>query len=229
MAFVTINPRHRDLLQQHGLTCAERLASLPGLIITGHPERYVARVTIGSTTAYLKREHRILRRDRLLSAVSGFGFASLAVREAQTLEALAAAGVACAEWMAAGEDDHGRAFLLLLALPGTVDLRRFLRDRRGATSRRALRLCAVVSALRSPAFIDPASIIPISTPSTSSLLPTRSGAISSTGSVRGAGGSSAGAAARDLAALDATLAEDMATQGERWVCLNAYLEASASD
>src|SRR5207249_3293272 len=70
-----------------------------------------------------------------LSAAAGFGFASLAVREGQTLEALASAGVGCPEWMAAGEDDHGRAFLLLAELPGTVDLRQFLGDRRGPAER----------------------------------------------------------------------------------------------
>src|SRR5207244_7864122 len=116
-------------------------------------------VTIGEDVAYLKREHRVLWRDRLRSAAAGFGFASLAVREDRTLTALRTAGVACPEWMAAGEDDHGRAFLLLAALPGTVDLRQYLRDRAGSPPavryRFARRLGAALAAIHAAGFDHP--------------------------------------------------------------------------
>jgi tRNA A-37 threonylcarbamoyl transferase component Bud32 len=228
MAFLTINPRYRDLLQQHGLTCAERLVALPGLIITGHPERHVARVTIGNTTAYLKREHRVLWRDRLRSAAVGFGFSSLAVREARTLEALSAAGVACPEWMAAGEDDHGRAFLLLLALPGTVDLRQYLQDHRGDTPRERYRfargLGTALAGIHRAGYDHPDLyakhiLVATATGQCYFLDWQRSRRRRFLGWRR---------RARDLAALDATLAAEMATPRERLACLSAYQEASAA-
>ena len=129
MAFLTINPPYRELLERHGVTCADHLADLPGLIVSGHPRRNVARVTLGDVTAYLKREHQVLWRDRLRSAAAGFGFASLAAREAQTLAALQAAGLPGPDWMAVGEDHQGRAFLLLAELPRTIELRQYLRER----------------------------------------------------------------------------------------------------
>ena len=67
--------------------------------------------------------------------------------------------------------------------------------------------------------------MPISTPSTS-WSATRKRFTSSTGRDRGAGSGCRGAGLRDLAALDATLAEDLATERERWACLRAYLKHS---
>jgi len=209
------------------LVCAERLIALPGLIVTGHPGRHVARVAIGDTTAYLKREHRVLWRDRLRSAVAGFGFSSLAVREARTLEALHRAGVACSDWMAAGEDDHGRAFLLLLALPGAVDLRQFLRDRQDAAPheryRFARRLGAALAAIHQAGFDHPDLyakhiLVAPDTQQCYFLDWQRSRRRSFVGWDQ---------RARDLAALDATLADELATRRERLACLGGYLEAVA--
>jgi heptose I phosphotransferase len=226
MAFVTINPRYRDLLARHGLACAERLAALPGLIVTGHPGRNVSLVALGDGTAYLKREHRVLWRDRLRSAVAGFGFASLAVREARTLAALRAAGVACPEWVAAGEDDRGRAFLLLAALPGAVDLRQYLRDRAraepGARCRFARRLGAALAGIHEAGFDHPDLyakhvLVEPATGECYFLDWQRSRRRRCVGWRR---------RARDLAALDATLAEEFATGRERLACLRGYLEAA---
>jgi tRNA A-37 threonylcarbamoyl transferase component Bud32 len=227
MGLLSINLRYCDLLARHGLTCAERLAALPGVIVSGHPGRHVARVAVGDQVAYLKREHRILWRDRLRSAAAGFGFASLAVREARTLTALRTAGVACAEWMAAGEDNHGRAFLLLAALPGTVDLRQYLRDRAGSAPAEryhfARRLGASLADIHAAGFDHPdlyAKHILVA-PATGQcyLLDwQRSRHHRRVGWRR---------RCRDLAALDATLAEEFATERERLACLRGYLEASA--
>jgi len=226
MAFLTINPRYRELLERHGLTCAERLAALPGLIVTGHPGRNVARVTLGQATAYLKREHRVLWRDRLRSAAAGFGFASLAFREAQTLTALRCAGVPCPDWMAAAEDDRGRACLLLAELPATIDLRQYLRDRSDqaptARYRFARALGAALAGIHAAGFDHPdlyAKHVLVE-PATGRCyfldwqrsrhrrrLPWRQ-------------------RLRALAALDATLVEALASEQERLVCVRGYLGAS---
>jgi tRNA A-37 threonylcarbamoyl transferase component Bud32 len=225
MAFVTINPRFRDLLERHGLTSAGSLTALPGLIVSGHPGRNVARVTIGDTIAYLKREHGVQWRDRLRSALAGFGFASLAVREARVLATLHAAGIPCPEWIAAGEDYHGRAFLLLAALPGTVDLREFLHENLSATPgeryRFARRLGATLAAIHNAGFDHPdlyAKHVLVA-PATGQCYfldwqrsrPRRLGWRQRT---------------HDLAALEATLADDVACLRERLACLHGYLHSS---
>src|SRR5262249_28086348 len=63
MAFVEINPDYRETLARHGLTAPEQFLQLPGVVITGHPDRNVTRVTIGTgplaLPAFLKREHHV--------------------------------------------------------------------------------------------------------------------------------------------------------------------------
>jgi hypothetical protein len=90
-----INPDFQDLLQRLGLTEAAQFLDLPGLIVSGHPDRHVVRVYLGGPDgleAYLKREHRVGWRHYLASAWAGFGWTSRSVREAQTLAALRQAG-----------------------------------------------------------------------------------------------------------------------------------------
>src|SRR5579885_3168913 len=127
MALVETNPRYRGLLKGAGLLSVERVLALPAVIISGHPDRNVARVTLGdgpgAVPALLKREHRVRWRDRFLNWWGGFGPVSLARREAGTLRDLQRAGLPCPEWIAAGEDDQGRAFLLVRELTSCVDLR----------------------------------------------------------------------------------------------------------
>jgi tRNA A-37 threonylcarbamoyl transferase component Bud32 len=149
------------------------------------------------------------------------------VREARTLAALRAAGVACPEWMAAGEDDRGRAFLLLAALPGTVDLRQYLRDRAGSAPREryrfARRLGAALAGIHEAGFDHPDLyakhvLVAPATEQCYFLDWQRSRRRRRLGWRR---------RARDLAALDATLAEEFATGRERLACLRGYLETSA--
>jgi tRNA A-37 threonylcarbamoyl transferase component Bud32 len=197
------------------------------LIISGHPDRNVARVTVGGPagiTAYLKREHRVHWRDRLGSAWAGFGLVSKSLREARTLAALSGAGVARPEWIAAGEDDHGRAFLLVEDLSGAVDLRQFLRDRRGSQAepyRFARRLGAALARIHEAGFDQPDLyakhvLVDPRTPAVHLIDWQRSRRRSRIGLRR---------RAQDLAALDATLADDLATAHERLACLRAYVRA----
>src|SRR5262249_11473678 len=132
MTFVEVNPKYQELLREQALLSAGQFLDLPGAIISGHPDRNVAQVAVGKLSAFLKREHRIPWRDRLANAWAGFGFVSKSCREARTLDALARLGIGCPEWIAAGEDGRGRAFLLIRELTGTVDLRVFLGEGRAA-------------------------------------------------------------------------------------------------
>jgi tRNA A-37 threonylcarbamoyl transferase component Bud32 len=225
MAFAIINRRFRDLLERHGLTSADSLAALPGLIVSGHPGRNVARVMIGDTVAYLKREHRVQWRDRFRSAIAGFGLASLAVREARVLATLHAAGIPCPDWIAAGEDGQGRAFLLLAALPGSVDLREFLHENRGASAperyRFARQLGATLAAIHNAGFDHPdlyaKHVLVASATGQCYFLDWQRSRPRRLGWRQ---------RAHDLAALDATLADDVASLRERLACLRGYLCAS---
>jgi tRNA A-37 threonylcarbamoyl transferase component Bud32 len=138
MAIVEVNPHYHHLLQQLKLVHVDQFLALPGVIVSGHPDRHVVRVTLeaGDTclTAYIKREHRRPWRDALANAWMGFGFISKSRREARMLRNLRRAGVGCPEWIAAGEDNQGRAFLLVKALTDACELRLFLRDHLPFTS-----------------------------------------------------------------------------------------------
>src|SRR5258707_8558340 len=72
-----VNPQYRTVLHALGLSRIEDFLDLPSVIISGHPNRNVARVTLGdgpeAISAYLKREHRVLWRDYLNSLLAGFG------------------------------------------------------------------------------------------------------------------------------------------------------------
>jgi tRNA A-37 threonylcarbamoyl transferase component Bud32 len=127
---VTVNPLYAGQLRAAGLDCAEDFLALPETIISGHPDRQVSRVRVGvgpsAFPAILKKEHRVPWKERLLSAAAGFGPVSKSVREARTLQQLPAAAARVPEWIAAGETEDGRAFLLLRELSGAVELRRYL-------------------------------------------------------------------------------------------------------
>src|SRR5207302_730262 len=75
-----------------------------------------------------KREQATYWRDYVSSLWAGLGWASRSSREGRMLQALRAAGLPCPEFMAAGEDDRGRAFLLVRELEATQELRQVLRQ-----------------------------------------------------------------------------------------------------
>src|SRR5438552_16986 len=163
MAFLTINPRYRQVLEQQGLVAPSCFLEMPSVIICGHTDRNVARVTLGTgptaLRALLKREHRVPWKERLRNAAAGFGFVSKSGREAALLHGLQHAGVRCPEWIAVGADDQGRAFLLLRELTEARDLRLFLQDHRHALPDRrrrfARRLGKILAALHNAGFDHP--------------------------------------------------------------------------
>ena len=105
----------------------------PGEIVGGHPDRHVVRVQSGGRAAYLKRQHRVRRRDCLRNAWAGFGFVSNSIREAVTLDRLAGLGFPAPRLLSRGAAG-GRAFVLLDAVPG-VELRQWLATAPAAAAR----------------------------------------------------------------------------------------------
>src|SRR5207302_2205599 len=106
------------------------LLGLPGEVVGGQPDGHVVRVAVGwggrRVVAFLKREHRVPLRDRLTNLRDGYGWVSKSEREGRLLRDLRRAALPVPRWLAHGEDGHGRAFLLVRAVPGAVDLRAFL-------------------------------------------------------------------------------------------------------
>ncbi len=161
--FVEISPRYRSFFRQHGLTDAEHFLGLPGEvphIVSGHPDRHVARMQLGTGprrwTAFLKCEHRVTWRTRLRHALGGFGFRSRSLRKARTLQALGREGMPGPEWLAAGEDGRGRAFVLVREVAG-VELRAVLRAEKDSARRRriARNLGAALARLHGAGFRHP--------------------------------------------------------------------------
>jgi hypothetical protein len=231
MAFVDVNPRYRGLLARQGLVAPADFLDLHGVLVGGHADRNIERVTLGSgadiVAGYLKREQCVRWRDRFASAWGGFGFVSRSCREALLLRQLAPTTIDGPEMIAAGEDGRGRAFLLVREMPGTVDLRHFLRANEAGRHRAASWLGRSLAAIHAAGFTHPDLY-------SKHIL------------VRCDGGSGAVTFAfldwqrsrrlrrvpwarcwRDLAALHATLADDLATPRERLRCLRAYCRCRA--
>jgi serine/threonine protein kinase len=235
-AFVDMNPRYRGFLKREKLNAPEVFLSLPAVIVSGHPDRNVARVRLGTTrngspgsteiAAYLKREHRLSWRDRLTNAWAGFGWCSKSYREGLVLRALREQGVSCPEFLAAGEDDFGRAFLLVRELPESVDLRLYLREKSSANlrfRRHIMReLGETVARLHEAGFNHPdlysKHVVVSPERSAVSLLDCQRSHRLPRLTWRQRW--------HDLAALDATLTDELITSRERIGCLRSYLRAS---
>jgi tRNA A-37 threonylcarbamoyl transferase component Bud32 len=228
--FVDINPRYNLFLKSQRLTAPEHFLSLPAIIVSGHPDRHVARVILGagpdSFSAFLKKEHRVPWRDRLANALAGFGFCSKSRREGVMLRVLRQCGIGGPEFVAAGEDSHGRAFLVVRESEGGVDLRRFLADR-GRTLCQRLRIVKELGAML--ARIHNAGLEHRDLYSKHILVDTRGTEINILDWQRSRRRSDVawGQRWRDLAALDATLAEGLANARLRLTGLRAYLESSS--
>ncbi len=222
MAGVEVNPGYRALLGELRLQSPDDFLALPGVVYCGHADRHVVRVAFGENTAFLKREHRIHWQDRLANALAGFGFCSKARREFHTLQAVAKAGIGCAMPVAVGEDGRGRAFLLLREVGGH-EIRAVLKRAPAPLRRRlAVQLGEEVARIHDAGFDHPdlySKHIRVANQPDGDVRfyfldwqRSRQRA-----RVRWA------IRCRDLAALDATLAEDLATSRDRLAFLHAYL------
>jgi tRNA A-37 threonylcarbamoyl transferase component Bud32 len=227
MAIVHITPRYRAALSEGGLTSAGALLDWDGVILSGHPSRHVLRVRLGGESFILKKEHRVSWRDRLASAWAGYGWASKSVREARLLEHLRAAGVPCPEVVATGEDD-GRAFVLLREATGMMDLRAFLSRPLPRTARQMLaralgrELARIHAAgLSQPDLYAKHVLVRSATDGFRFCFLDwqRSGQQRWVSWER---------RLHDLAALDASLAGELASDRVRLICLQAYLRDAAA-
>jgi len=126
--FLVRQPDYVDLLDRMDLLTNTDFLSLQEEIISGHPDRQVSRVQLDGMAAYLKREHVVPWKERLRNWWAGFGWASKSWREAQMLAQLDATSIGHPQWIAAGEDEQGRAFVLLRALDSAVSLPEALQD-----------------------------------------------------------------------------------------------------
>ena len=126
------HPRYSSWLARCGVTSSQTALALTGEVLGGHADRNVSRVELHSGVsprfAYLKREHTVGIRTRLQNKLAGFCWVSRSEREAKILARLEDAGLPGPHWLAYGEDDTGRAFLLIEELTGAVELRQFLNE-----------------------------------------------------------------------------------------------------
>jgi tRNA A-37 threonylcarbamoyl transferase component Bud32 len=231
MAFVETHPNYRAMLARHGLVTAGDFLALDGIVCCGHPDRHVVRVTVGkaeeAVPAFLKREHRTRWRDRLANAWTGFGLASRSHREFTLLRELEETDIGAPEPIAAGEDDDGRAFLVVRELDGYQDLRQFLRDLDTSplAKRRdvARQLGAALARVHAAGYDHPdlySKHVLISPAPAPQFLAFR---FLDWQRSRRRPHVSWSRRWRDLAALDATLADELATPRERLIALHAYL------
>jgi tRNA A-37 threonylcarbamoyl transferase component Bud32 len=227
-----VRPGNRSFLRRLGLTAPEHFLALPSVTISGHPDRNVSRVTLDENSgasraipAFLKREHRVPWSVRLRNALAGFGWVSRSLRECRVLQTLERECLPGPDWIAAGEDGQGRAFLLLRENTGVQDLRLVLRDENDPRLRRRLaRLVGeTVARLHHKGFTHPDLYA-------NHVLVRRDGGevvLLDWQRTRSYYQVSWARRGRDLAALQVTLAAEFATERERWCCLFAYLAEAA--
>jgi tRNA A-37 threonylcarbamoyl transferase component Bud32 len=222
-----VNPAYAAVLNEAGLVRAEDCLRLPETIVSGHPGRQVSRVLLGSgpqaLAAFLKREHWVPWKERLLNARDGFGLVSKSLREARTLEALRPHFAGCPDWIAAGELPDGQAFLLVPELPGRLELRRFLQSRGTSLSWRrrfAHKLGRLLASLHESGFTHGDLY------ANHVLVDPETEAIELVDWQRGSrqGRPALSSRWRDLATLAATLPGELVAARERLACLSAYLD-----
>jgi hypothetical protein len=226
--WVAAHPRWRRRFVRWGLIAASDFLDLPGDILSGHANRQVVRVVLGRgrrrAVFILKREHRVPWRERLRNAIAGFGWCSKSIREARILRDLRRAGIPAPRCVAFGEDGTGRAFLLIRATPGAVDLRRFLADQGSPVVNRELarRVGRLLARIHAAGFDCPdlsSKHVLVRRRNLAPLLidwqrTRRSGRVPWTVRVR------------ELACLHATLADELASPRERLAALGTYLRAA---
>lgn len=147
MAWVEILPPFAALFRRLGMESAASFFDSTGILVNHHRHRQVEQVALGEPEApareaaslagasgsrtrfFLKKELAVTWRERFRNAWAGFGWCATAVREGAMLQALRRAGIPCPEVAALGEDGK-RAFVLLREATGLSDLRTLLQELR---------------------------------------------------------------------------------------------------
>jgi tRNA A-37 threonylcarbamoyl transferase component Bud32 len=198
-----------------GLSRVEDFLALEALVISGHPGRQVLRLTLRDRVVFLKKQQKVRWSERLRNLLTGHGWVSNSLREARTLAELERCGLPAPRWLAAGEDS-GRAFLLIEGVEDAVPLSQAIKDI-STPERRDLarRVGRELARLHAAGFCHRdlyAKHVLIGSAGTITLLDwQRAGRATSRGIVR------------DLAALDATVPEELAGPRDRCALIRAYV------
>jgi tRNA A-37 threonylcarbamoyl transferase component Bud32 len=229
MAWVEILPGFEALFRKAGRESASSFLGWTGVLVNKHRHREVEQVNLRSqgfavphpwTSYYLKKEHAVSWRDRLRNAWHGFGWCSTAVREAAILQALREAGIGCPEVAALGEDGR-HSFVLLRDHFDMTELRTFLQERsQDQRHRLATALGHELARMHAAGFQHPdlfAKHILVGDERIC-ILDWQRG--------RHRRAVSWSQRCRDLAALDATLHDRLASDRVRLRCLRAYAKAT---
>ena len=218
--YVSFEPAEASWLRALGLCQAEDFLGLEAVIVSGHVGRQVGRLTLAGRVVYLKREQSVRWTTRCANFLAGYGWVARCVREAAILQALERDGLPAPRWLAAGEDEAGRAFLLVEEVRGAVPIASAMANLDSPARRRlAARVGAALSRLHAAGFYHRdlyAKHVLVRDEDVCFLDWQRAG--------RGAWTSRA-ARIRDLAALHATIPEGVAGPRERIACLRAYCGA----
>ena len=127
--WIVVHPHWTRQLHACGLHTLEDYLHIPGVIVTGHPDRHVRRVHLpGLGYAYLKRQHYVTYRERWRNWCQGYGWVSRSVREGRLLQVLSRYTQNIPQWLAYGENHHNQAFLLVASLEDAIDLHHWLRN-----------------------------------------------------------------------------------------------------
>ncbi len=222
MSLLEVHPAHGDALARLGLAAPTDFLRLDGTILGGHPDRHVLQVALPLGSCFLKKEHRVSWRDRFTHWWRGEGAISKSIREGRLLRKLEAAGIGCPQALACG-DEAGRAFLLLREASGMHDLRTYLQDHPQDRAALAAALGRELARIHAAGFHhrDLYSKHVLVGPEDAGwrfcfLDWQRGRQVRRVNRLQ---------RARDLAALDATLAEPLASRRERLLCWHAYLAA----
>jgi tRNA A-37 threonylcarbamoyl transferase component Bud32 len=248
MAWVEILPPFESLFRRCGMESAASFLGWNGILVNHHRHRQVEQVVLSepyqpgaqatgqtehetSSLAlragrfFLKKEHAVSWRDRFHNAWAGFGWCSTAVREGAMLQALRRAGMPCPEVVALGEDGK-HAFVLLREEAGLTDLRNVLQEMRSASerSRLAVALGRELARLHDAGFDHPDLFAKhiLAGPRAESFR----FCILDWQRSRRRRHVSWHLRSRDLAVLDATLLDVLASDRLRLRCLRAYWQAA---
>jgi tRNA A-37 threonylcarbamoyl transferase component Bud32 len=227
MAWVDILPGFEVLVRKGGYESAASFLGWTGVLVNKHRNREVEQVELESaadTSFFLKKEHAVSWRDRVRNTWHGFGWCSTAVREARLLRSLREAGIGCPELAAFGEDGR-HAFVLLRDHSDMIELRKFMQGAPAAArSRIAVALGRALARMHAAGFEHRdlfAKHILVSDDGAAPrfcILDWQRG--------RQRHRVSWSRRCRDLAVLDATLHDALASGRARVRCLRAYLQTT---
>ncbi len=129
--WVVVHPIIAPQMQEYGLWTADDYLQLPGVIVSGHPDRHVRRVHLPKFgQAYLKRQHFVTSKERFWNWRQGHGWISRSVREGRLLQQISQFAQNIPQWLAFGENSRNQAFLLVASLDDAVDLHHWLKQKK---------------------------------------------------------------------------------------------------